>query len=128
MVCSGLVLRRRLLNPRPEDRNIAPGRGLVLYIRSVRLLCLALAIWIGFTNHWSGMAWIPVGALLMVAIVAKVATGVCAIPIRLRLVYQFYRIAYEYSRMSPATRERALSRMHPELRERFSKWLNEHDA
>lgn len=113
-----------MLNDTAGHTKAAPGRSLQLYFYSVRILCLVGAIWIGFASHWSGLAWIPVGALLMVAIVAKVATGIGGIPIRLKLVYQMYRLAHELSLMSPTTRERSLSRMDPEFREYFLRWLN----
>jgi hypothetical protein len=124
MVCIGEVLRYYLLPPIPDDRRFIPDRRFALYFHTVRLLCLAAAIWIGFASPSSGLAWILVGALLVIAIVERVATGVCAIPVRIMLVYQMYRLAYHFSRLSPKDRERLLGGMDADFREQFLKWLN----
>lgn len=108
----------------PDQKQITRDRRIVLFVRSVRLLCLAVAIWIGYDNHWAGLVWIPIGILLIFAIVGNILAWICAFLIHLKGVYHMYRLSYELSRMSPATRERFLSRMDPDFREYFLKWLN----
>jgi hypothetical protein len=108
----------------PNQKQVARDRRIVLLVRSVRLLCLAVAIWIGYDNHWAGFAWIPVGVLLILAIVGNIASWICAFLIHLKVVYNMYQLSNELSRMSPATREQFLSGMDPDFREHFLKWLN----
>jgi hypothetical protein len=94
-----------------------------LFVRSVRLLCLIAAIWIGYDNNWAGPAWIPIAVLLILAIAGNLVGYTCAFLVHLMLVFHMYRIAYELSRMSPATRERYLSQMNPDSREHFLSWV-----
>jgi hypothetical protein len=124
MVCIGMLLRHHLLRLTPDAKQAVPDPRALFYFRSVRILCLIAAILIGFASHWSGPAMIAVGALLMVAIVGRIATGVCAIPVRLMLVFQMYRLAYHFSRLSPKDRERLLGGMDADFREHFLKWLD----
>ena len=112
----------------PNQKQITRRRRAALFVRSVRLLCLAAAIWIGCDYHWVGLAWIPIGVLLVLAIVGNFVGWICAFVIHLGVVFNMYRLAYEFSRMSPATRERALSRMDPDFREHFLNWIKSHDA
>src|ERR1039458_2463767 len=89
----------------PDQKQNARFRRCLLVVRTIRLLCLAGAIWIGFDNHWAGLAWIPIGVLLILAIVESLVGWICAFFIHLAVVFNRYRLAYEFSRMSPATRE-----------------------
>jgi hypothetical protein len=95
------------------------------------LLCFAAALCIGFENHWSGLAWIPVAVLLFVAVVARVSVWVWVGVIRLRwwfVIIERYRLARKLSHFSARDRERLLARMSPEFREYFFKWIKSHEA
>ena len=112
-----------------RDRRILP------FVRSVRFFCLTVAIWIGYENHWVGLAWIPIGALLILAIVGNLAAWICAFQIylsvifwRLRGVYEVHRTARVFRRSSAAVRGRMLAQVSPKLREHILNWMKNHGA
>ena len=107
-----------------DQKRVVQFRQNMLFIGSLRLLCLVVAIGIGYDNNWAGLAWIPIGILLVLAIVGNLLGYICAFLIHLRVVYCMYRIAHDLSHMAPATRARFLSQMDPEFRENFLRWLN----
>lgn len=107
-----------------DQKRVAQFRQNMMFIRSLRLLCLVVAIWIGCANNWAGLAWIPIGILLILAYVGNLVGYICAFLIHLRVVYCMYRIAHDFSHMSPGIRERFLNKMDPDFREKFLKWLN----
>ena len=85
---------------------------------------MAAAIWIGCDYHWVGLAWIPIGVLLILAIVGNLVPWICASFIRFGRLCLMYQLAYNFSRMSPMGRERMLSRMDPDFREYLLNWIN----
>lgn len=118
-----------------DQEQVARKRRALLYVRVLRMFCFASAVWIGFENHWSGLAWIPVGALLFVAIVARVSAWICRWVIhlfvifwRFRLSIEFYLLARKYRHLSPMNRGRLLAQMSPEFREHFLIWIRSHVA
>jgi hypothetical protein len=117
----------RIIKPLDQEQAASKRRGL-LCARVLRLLCLAVAVWIGFENHWSGLAWIPIGALLVIAISGFIAIRVCTFLLHLLLVYKMYRLAWEFSHLSTKDRERLLGRMDPDFREHFLNWIKNHVA
>ena len=117
----------RIIQPIDQEQ-IAGKRRCLLYVRVVRLLCFAAAVWIGFENHWSGLAWIPIGALLVVAISGFVTVRVCTLVIHMLVIFETYRLAREFSHLSATDRERLLARMSPEFREHFLSWIKSHVA
>ena len=93
------------------------------FVLTFRLLSFASAVVIGFWTHWSGLAWIPIGILLVLAIFGFVAGKACDLLFRIQSVYYLYRLAHEYARMSSADRELLLSEMDPGFREYFLNWI-----
>ena len=62
-------------------------------------------------SHWSGFAWIPIGALFILAVVGDYVEWICAFLIHLKVIYQAYRIARDFRHLSVAQRESMLTRM-----------------
>jgi hypothetical protein len=89
------------------------------FVRTFRLLCFTSAVVIGFGMHWSGLAWIPIGVLLFLAIFGFVAGKFCDLFFRVAAIYYRYLTARDFSRMSPANRELFLSQLDPDYREEF---------
>ena len=117
----------RIIQPIDQEQ-VAGKRRCLLYVRIVRLLCFAAAVWIGFEKHWSGLAWIPIGALLVVAVSGFVAARIFRLVIHLLVICNTYRLAREFSHLSATDRERLLARMDPEFREHFLHWIKSHVA
>jgi hypothetical protein len=111
-----------------DQEQVTRKRRCLLYVRVVRLLCFAAAVWIGFEKHWSGLAWIPIGALFVVAVSGFVAARICRSVIHLLVICNIYRLAREFSHLSATDRERLLARMDPEFREHFLHWIKSHVA
>jgi hypothetical protein len=109
----------RVIQPLSEDSR----RRYFRFVRIFRLLSFALAIVIGFWTHWSGLAWIPIGILLVLAIFGFVAGKACDVLFRIQTLYCLYWLARDYARMSPADRELLLSQMDPDFREYFLNWI-----
>ena len=112
----------------PDQERITRHRWVLPFIRSVRLLCLAAAIWIGCDYHWAGLAWIPIGVLLTLAVVGNLVGWICAFLIHLHVIFQAYRIARDFRYLSATQRESMLTRMPPELRKLVLFWTRSHVA
>jgi len=121
------MLESKTRKPRdPED--IALIRRVMLYVGILRLFCLAAAFWIGFQNHWSGLAWFPIAVLLAFAASGFVTGKFCTLLIHLVAIYDMHRLTHKYLRMSVANRERLLARMSPKVRERLLNRIKNHVA
>jgi hypothetical protein len=107
------------MQPLSEDSQ----RRYFRFIYTFRVLSFGSAVVIGFATHWSGLAWIPIGVLLVLAIFGFVAGKVCDVLFRVATFYHLYWLARDFSRMSPANRELLLSRMDPDFREHFLNWI-----
>ena len=105
----------RVMQPLSEDSRRRHFR----FVLTFRLLSFASVVVIGFWTHWSGLAWIPILILLVLAIFGFVAGKACDLLFRIQTLYYQDRLAREYSRMSPANRELLLSQMDPDFREHF---------
>jgi hypothetical protein len=110
-------------NPKADQKRAASEKRGRFCARVLQMLCFALAVWIGFDNHWSGLAWIPIGALLVVAISGFIAIRICTFLLHLLVVCNMYRLTWGFMQLPTAARERWLGQMDPEFREYFLKWI-----
>lgn len=119
------MLEAKTKEPRDQE-DIDLIRRIMLYVGILRVLCFALAIWIGFEKQWSGLAWFPIAALLIFAAFGFVTGTFCTLVIRLVIIYDMHRLTRKCVRMSATNRERLLARMSPELRERLLLKIKNH--
>ena len=79
------------------------------------LLCVGVAILLGFLEHWSGFAcWLQIGILLI------------AVPIEWFFCVWLPR--WYLASLPPAELERRLAEMTPKKREEALHWIESHDA